>query len=110
MTLIKRLVLPATAVFCIHSAALATEPQAIGSAGAAVRVATTGAMSIGSNGGVLSVASSSQIAYAKTTSMVAQPAYPTGTPGVSASVAGETATRSSTAMRARARRPPLLRR
>jgi len=95
MTLIKRLVLPATAMFCIHSAALATQPQATGSAHAAVRVATSGAMSIGSNGSALSVASSSQSAYAKTTPSMAQPACPPGTQGVSASVAGETATRSS---------------
>jgi len=90
--LIKLRVLPALAVLCIHSAALATQPTAAGGGSAAAQVASGGSMSIGSNGSALSYASSSQSAHAATTAATAHtPNYS----NVRASIAGETGTQSA---------------
>lgn len=92
MTFIKFSMLPAFAALCVHSAALATQPSASGSGGAAAQVSSGGSMSIGSNGSALSYAASSQSAHASTTTATSHtPNYS----NVRASVAGETATHSS---------------
>jgi len=82
----------ASAMWCMHAAALATQPCAGGIAGALVNASTGGSMSIGSNGSALSYATSSQSAATKIT------AGTTHLPGfskVNASIGAETATQSA---------------